>query len=49
LLLSSSCLLYKQENSLNALVIDEPLECACLTLDGKMQVWVDAIDSLKEW
>ena len=37
------------QNSLNALAIDEPLEYARLTLDGEMQVWVDAIDSLDVW
>lgn len=37
------------QNSLNALAIDEPLEYARLTLDGEMQAWVDAIDSLEIW
>ena len=37
------------QNSLNALAIDDPLEYARLTLDGEMQVWVDAIDSLEVW
>ena len=37
------------QNSLNALAIDEPLEYARLALDGEMQVWVDAIDSLDVW
>ena len=37
------------QNSLNALAIDEPLEYARLALDGEMQVWVDAIDSLEVW
>ena len=37
------------QNSLNALAIDEPLEYARLALDGEMQVWVDAIDSLEIW
>ncbi len=32
---------------LNALAIDNPLEYARLTLDGEMQVWVDAEDSLE--
>ena len=32
--------------SLNTLVIDEPLEYARLYLDGAMQMWVDAEDSL---
>ena len=33
--------------ALNALAIDEPLEYARLYLDGNMQVWVDAEDSLE--
>lgn len=37
------------QNSLNALAIDEPLEYAWLALDGEMQTWVDAIDSLEVW
>lgn len=37
------------QNSLNALAIDEPLEYARLVLDGEMQAWVDAIDSLDVW
>ena len=37
------------QNSLNALAIDEPLEYARLSLDGEMQAWVDAIDSLEVW
>ena len=32
---------------LNALAIDEPLEYVKLYLDGTMQMWVDAEDSLK--
>jgi hypothetical protein len=32
--------------ALNALAIDEPLEYARLYLDGTMQMWVDAEDSL---
>lgn len=32
--------------SLNALAIDEPLEYARLYLDGTMQMWIDAEDSL---
>ena len=32
--------------SLNALAIDETLEYAKLYLDGAMQMWVDAEDSL---
>lgn len=37
------------QNSLNALANDEPLEYAQLALDGEMQAWVDAIDSLEVW
>ena len=37
------------QNALNALAIDEPLEYAKLALDGDMQTWVDAIDSLEVW
>ena len=33
--------------ALNALVIDEPLEYVRLYLDGNMQMWVDAEDSLE--
>lgn len=33
--------------SLNALAIDAPLEYAKLYLDGAMQMWVDAEDSLE--
>ena len=32
--------------ALNALAIDEPLEYAKLYLDGHLQMWVDAEDSL---
>lgn len=35
--------------ALNALAIDEPLEYVRLYLEGNMQVWVDAEDSLKLW
>ena len=28
--------------ALDALAIDEPLEYACLALDGNLQMWVDA-------
>ena len=31
---------------LNALAIDDPLEYARLYLDGNLQMWVDAEDSL---
>ena len=37
------------QNSPNALAIDEPLEYARLALDGEMQAWLDAIDSLEVW
>ena len=33
--------------ALNALAIDEPLEYARLYLDGNMQMWVEAEDSLE--
>ena len=33
--------------ALNALAIDEPLEYAKLYLDGNLQMWVDAEDSLE--
>ena len=32
--------------ALNTLAIDEPLEFARLYLDGNLQMWVDAEDSL---
>ena len=35
--------------ALNALAIDEPLEYARLYLDGEMQEWVDAEDSIEAW
>ena len=35
--------------ALNALAIDEPLEYARLVLDGEMQMWVDAEESLELW
>jgi hypothetical protein len=35
--------------ALNALAIDNPVEYACLYLDGTMQMWVDAEDSLELW
>lgn len=37
------------QNSFNTLAIDGPLEYAKLVLDGEMQAWVDAIDSLEVW
>ena len=33
--------------ALNALAVDEPLEYARLYLDGNLQMWVDAEDSLE--
>ena len=35
------------QNALNALAIDQPLEYARLALDGEMQAWINAIDSLE--
>lgn len=35
------------QRCLNALAIDNPLEYARLTLDGEMQAWTDAADSLE--
>ena len=37
---------WEAEKNLNALAIDEPLEYAKLYLDGNLQMWVDAEDSL---
>ncbi len=37
------------ERALNALAIDKPLEYARLYLEGGMQTWVDAEDSLELW
>ena len=37
------------ECALNALAIDNPLEYARLYLDGTMQMWIDAEDSLEIW
>lgn len=37
------------ECALNALAIDAPFEYACLYLEGNMQMWVDAEDSLELW
>ena len=37
------------ECALNALAIDEPLEYSHLYLEGNMQMWVDAEDSLELW
>ena len=35
--------------ALNALAIDEPMEYVRLVLDGEMQAWIDAEDSLEVW
>lgn len=37
------------ECALNALAIDNPLEYARLYLEGSMQIWVDAENSLELW
>jgi len=37
------------ECALNALAIDKPLEYARLYLEGSMQIWPDAEDSLELW
>ena len=37
------------ECALNALAIDNPLEYATLYLEGSLQTWVDAEDSLELW
>lgn len=37
------------ECALNALAIDNPLEYATLYLEGGMQTWIDAEDSLELW
>ena len=37
------------EWALNALAIDNPLEYARLYLEGGMQIWADAEDSLELW
>lgn len=37
------------ECALNALAIDNPLEYARLYLEGNMQMWIDAEDSLELW
>ena len=39
----------RSDCTLNALAIDEPLEYVRLYLDGNMQMWVDAEDSLELW
>ena len=35
--------------ALDTLAIDEPLEYARLALDGNLQMWIDAEDSLELW
>jgi len=35
--------------ALDTLAIEEPLEYARLALDGNLQMWVDAEDSLELW
>ena len=35
--------------ALDSLAIDNPLEYARLALDGNLQMWVDAEDSLEIW
>ena len=35
------------QRCLNALAIDNPLKYARLALNGEMQAWVDAVDSLE--
>ena len=37
------------ECALNALAIDDPLEYARLYLEGNMQMWINAEDSLELW
>ena len=37
------------ERALKALAIDEPLEYVRLYLEGNMQMWIDAEDSLEVW
>ena len=37
------------ECALNALAIEEPLEYTRLYLEGNMQIWIDAEDSLELW
>ena len=37
------------ECALNTLAIDEPLEYVRLYLEGNMQMWIDAEDSLELW
>ena len=37
------------ECALNSLAIDEPHEYVRLYLEGNMQMWIDAVDSLELW
>ena len=37
------------ESALNALAINDPLEYARLYLEGNLQMWIDAEDSLELW
>lgn len=39
---------YESECALTSLAVDEPLEYARLYLDGNLQMWVDADDSLED-
>ena len=39
----------RSQCALDSLAIDEPLEYALLTLDGNLQIWVDAEDDLEIW
>ena len=39
----------RSQCALDALAIDEPLEYARLTLDGNLQIWVDAEGDLEIW
>ena len=39
----------RSQCALDSLAIDEPLEYARLTLDGNLQIWVDAEDDLEIW
>ena len=44
---SRICTTPNPQRCLNALEIDNPLEYARLALDGEIQAWVDAEDSLE--
>ena len=41
--------IHGSECTLNALAIDEPLEYARFYLEGNLQMWIDAEDSLELW